>query len=934
LVSRSRSALGRLSLAGAALAVVVTAAVGVTAEASTPGSQSVTVPAAGHTTTITWTGTINPGSDPTSDCNDAQGVTSDPHTVTLSVPAGFYSTRTTKAVFSISWSPSSGQETTNDEVLTVNDPAGNEVGSSDNSTTSEAVPANDPKGGAYTVLACGFVNSTPQDYTGKLTLTTSTNGAAAVAPPPATTQATIVPTTLKFSHEVVVDHQRDGFEPDVVAGHGGDGPIYTSVPSGSSTTTSFIWQSLDKGNSYQFVPGSTTTGRPTTCPQGGGDTELQLDKDNNIYFSDLQNLSNLTNGISTDNGKTFLSSCASVPNSPVDRMWYAIDGTPATDPVNGLIYEEYDAVLSSANPALGNQLVAVVSNNGVEFTPLVNTDVANCLGLGVTDCVSTDEGIPGNTVIGKKTGQLYIAHTTADSNQVAVSVGTVSGSYPALQATWKDVKVDTKICPDYDPSVAANNGKTQMCGASEFATIAQDSAGNLYVCFASHQTTIQGGAAVQTGPYQVFVVSSKDAGKTWSDPVQVTHEGTNAFSWVTAGSDGRVAAAWYASNEASENGSFVLDDLKHAEFSTQMGLSLDATAATPHYQIATVSEHPIKYGSICTAGLGCTLNGGDRSLGDFLEVGHDDSGRLYESFVDDTSSVVTAPTNPSGDFADNGPPVVARQIAGPSLDAATGSITGAGGGPGVPYNSVADPAGDAVLPALGQRTPAGDDLDLVGSSLSRDADGLVVTIKAKSLSSLAVSPTAGGTTGEWMTRFTTYDPGTPGNGSIYYAGMESIAGGPPTFFVGRPSAAQPPASLQVNVVYDYSTLVKGAYDADNGTITVHVPFSDLGKHGPKTKLYSVQSFTATTVGTLQSNPEGVFNLTDQTTPYDFVVPEVLRAPAKHSPSGGDNAGRGTSGSLAKTGGLGAPGIALAIVTMALTGLALTRRNRRAGRGSA
>ena len=86
-------------------------------------------------------------------------------------------------------------------------------------------------------------------------------------------------------------------------------------------------------------------------------------------------------------------------------------GDPASG--NGLIYEEYDAVLSSVDPAAGNELVAVVSNDGVEFTPLLNTDVSNCLGAGVTNCVSTDEGIPGNMVIGKKTGQLYIPHTTA-----------------------------------------------------------------------------------------------------------------------------------------------------------------------------------------------------------------------------------------------------------------------------------------------------------------------------------------------------------------------------------------------------------------------------------------------------------------------------------------------------------------------------------------
>ena len=100
-------------------------------------------------------------------------------------------------------------------------------------------------------------------------------------------------------------------------------------------------------------------------------------------------------------------------------------------------------------------------------------------------------------------------------------------------------------------------------------------------------------------------------------------------------------------------------------------------------------------------------------------------------------------------------------------------------------NSVTDPGGDAFYSANGYLTPAGTNLDLTGASMSRDATGLVATIKAKSLASLAVNPLAGGTTGEWIMRFTTYDPGGNGNGHIYYAAMQSIAGGAPTFYAGR-----------------------------------------------------------------------------------------------------------------------------------------------------
>ena len=79
---------------------------------------------------------------------------------------------------------------------------------------------------------------------------------------------------LGFSHAVVVDQQRPGFEPDVKVDANGN--IYTSVPFGFSTTQSFVWSSRDHGNSYQFVPGNVGPGKPTTCV-GGGDTDLFLD---------------------------------------------------------------------------------------------------------------------------------------------------------------------------------------------------------------------------------------------------------------------------------------------------------------------------------------------------------------------------------------------------------------------------------------------------------------------------------------------------------------------------------------------------------------------------------------------------------------------------------------------------------------------------------
>ena len=110
-----------------------------------------------------------------------------------------------------------------------------------------------------------------------------------------------------------MDEQRSGFEPNISID--GADRWYSAVPNGSSTTHSFIWNSLDHGKSFQMVPGQIGVGKPATCPQGGGDTEFALDKKGDIFFSDLQNLTNLSNSVSTDHGATWQTSCASVPNT-------------------------------------------------------------------------------------------------------------------------------------------------------------------------------------------------------------------------------------------------------------------------------------------------------------------------------------------------------------------------------------------------------------------------------------------------------------------------------------------------------------------------------------------------------------------------------------------------------------------------------------------
>src|SRR4051794_20008174 len=136
------------------------------ARASDPPSDSLVVPGTpGQSVQVTWHGTIPPGTNPTSDCNGGTSPTDD-HDTTIQVPIGLYQFVTADFTFAITWTPASPDPQTSDEILTVTDPNGVEIGTSDGSDTTEQVGGTNLAAGTYKVSACGFANALPQDYTG------------------------------------------------------------------------------------------------------------------------------------------------------------------------------------------------------------------------------------------------------------------------------------------------------------------------------------------------------------------------------------------------------------------------------------------------------------------------------------------------------------------------------------------------------------------------------------------------------------------------------------------------------------------------------------------------------------------------------------------------------------------------------------------------
>ncbi len=143
------------------------------------------------------------------------------------------------------------------------------------------------------------------------------------------------------------------------------------------------------------------------------------------------------------------------------------------------------------------------------------------------------------------------------------------------------------------------------------------------------------------------------------------------------------------------------------------------------------------------------------------------------------------------------------------------------------------------------------------------------------------------------------------------------------------------------MTYEQDKSISGSY-TKAGLITLHVPAADLAevptaRSTNQRTLYSATAFTATTLGGLKGNPEGLFNLTDATAPFNHIVgagtPRATggsgsttgsgtsNSPGQASgPGATDSAGTGSSSGSTGSTGSGVVSNALDSRTLAATGL--------------
>ncbi|CAN5717719.1 hypothetical protein BH18ACT15_BH18ACT15_04200 [soil metagenome] len=394
-------------------------------QAASPSSGTVTAKPGGGSSTLSYSGTVPPGSGSLVTCED--GVNAD--LFNLTVEGTDNPAIGTFLTIRIEWDPRTGQAATNDLALQVYK-GGTLVAESDGGETNEVVGLQNPDPGAYDIYACAFSNLSPQPYNGQISLNSTPKTAQTL--PPASD-----PRGLQFMPIVTVDPQRDVAEPSLRVDKKGN--TYVCGPFGASRAADYAQKSEDNGDTFRVL-GTPPEGR--IAPGGGGDCEISVAPEKNaqgnynLSYTGLEALLNFSTGRSQDEGRSFLSQIFSSSIPAVDRQWMASNG-------QNEVYLFY-------NQIPGGGTVQRSTDGGLTYAP------PSSLGNAAPDIFR-----PGNIVVDSSTSPETLYGTYSNENKVMVFRSRDQG-----QTFQQFEVVDAEGRPD-----------------NLFPSLAIDTAGNLYAAW-------------------------------------------------------------------------------------------------------------------------------------------------------------------------------------------------------------------------------------------------------------------------------------------------------------------------------------------------------------------------------------------------------------------------------------------------------------------
>ena len=607
--------------------------------------------------------------------------------------------------------------------------------------------------------------------------------------------------------------------------------IFVTTPFGLSTTISMLWRSDDGGRSY--LPLGPPALRDAVTGPGGGDSDVDFDDQDRVYFIDLW-AGCVTVAVSEDGGNTFPTdrtsyvSCISGETQGAidDRQWIAAYG-------DGRAYMTWRR-FTGLSP--------------LPFYMFRTRDAGR----------TWDEGrVLGNVT---QSGPLKVDKT---KRRVTVA-GQERDAILAYQIYFNgnDIRMFriTDLDDGSDPIVEdfrIYNGGSEDT-SNVFPIITVDKAGNLYAAWSQTQSTP---GTTQT----IFMATSTDKGQTWSQPKRVsTFTGSNIMPWIVAGDPGRAAIVWYRSPVAGNPNSAT------SEWMIYMAQTLNAFDATPGFQTVPVSHNIVKRGEICTDGTLCDATGRDRSFLEYPSVDMDSRGAAVVVYNDNTNQ-------------SDGPYVMtAKQTTGPSLLASVGllgresgtvSISAPAANSTITTDTLTiegthtlpaknfdrDETGDAHFRSTGANMPGAD---LRSVSLREEGDSLVMTMQVADLTPAARSAAAASVAnGDGMFYVTQWDYAD----RIYWLGAEVRSTGT-NFYTGTLGMIRSATSkkfITYNPELVKSQQVQGQMTAAApGVITIRIPKNQLGSPPAGAQFHSVTGYALSQRGPLvpvgTSLPNGPF----------------------------------------------------------------------------
>ncbi|MCA1554754.1 MAG: glycoside hydrolase, partial [Chloroflexi bacterium] len=371
------------------------------------------------------------------------------------------------------------------------------------------------------------------------------------------------------------------------------------------------------GDVHVRVGGATPCATPTsTCVPGA----------HRVYVSSLERLPLILQtrlAYSDDRGAHWtINEIAATNPSFIDRPWLAVYPNKVT--------ANQDQVYISYHDFSVSQIWVATSNNGGQtFGPSVDVLAQNGLAFANSFCNT----VPSDIEVDPQTGEVYVQWITADPVQ-NTSGGCNITQLQNFHQVWVAHSPPGGLL--WDAHLVFDGGSNTNTDEI-FATLAVDDSGkagvggNVYSVFTDNLN----------GPnvFDIWFSHSSDKAATWSAPVKVNSDkGTHYFPWIAAGSTGRVDFIWLNSPD------YTPSDVEQSPWWVTFAQTTDGYDAVPKFNQTSASSSIMHVGGICTNGIFCSLNDGNRDLADSISIAIDRGGSAALVWTDQ-GSLLHGPTH-------------------------------------------------------------------------------------------------------------------------------------------------------------------------------------------------------------------------------------------------------------------------------------------------